>query len=167
MTTTTETTFREEHAELCGWLDSLSTDYDAKTHPFLLDMKVALRRYDHLTERQLAATEKFKARADEFAARKAADAEALKDVEPITEGRYEFEGEVLSTKVKFSQYGEQLKMIVRLDDGNKLWGTVPAALDQSEELHGKRVRLTAEVARSDDDPHFGFFKRPKNAREVS
>lgn len=82
---------------------------------------------------------------------------------PLPEGRYEIEGTIVSTKWQSSQYGETLKMLVVLDNElHKVWGTVPSALwDDADK--GARVRFTATVERSEDDPAFGFYKRPTKA----
>lgn len=148
---------------------------------FLGSLYRQLTRKGDLSERQIAAALRSQEREAEFTARRETEREALRDVDPIVEGRREIEGEVLSTKWKESMYGTTLKMLVREDDGNKVWGTVPEALQQltfetwSEvdqtyvpgiELKGSRVALTAEVTRSEDDEHFGFYKRPKNPRLI-
>ena len=79
-------------------------------------------------------------------------------------------GEILSTKWHDGSYGTTLKMTVRLDDGNRVWGSVPAHIEESvgmpSDLHGRKISFTATVTRSDRDPHFGFFKRPSGAELV-
>ena len=72
------------------------------------------------------------AKAEEFAARREREGET-EDVEadpttPLVEGRRQVTGVILSTKWQDSQYGETLKMLVKEDDGNKVWGTVPTVL---------------------------------------
>jgi hypothetical protein len=57
-----------------------------------------------------------------------------------------------------------MKMLVVTDTGWKVWGTMPAALDVDR---GARVRFTATVKPSDDDPHFGFFSRPTKAQVLT
>lgn len=126
-----------------------------------------LRKYGKLSAAQIAAVE----RGLERAARRAAEDAALADAEPLAEGKREVEGEVVSTKVQHSAYGSALKMLVKQDDGNKVWGTVPRTLedrayDEGFDLVGQRVRFTATVERSDTDEHFGFFKRPGKVKKV-
>lgn len=104
-------------------------------------------------------------REEERAAREAAEAATAS---PVVEGRITVEGEVLTTKWQESSYGygsEVLKMLVRDARGFKVWGTVPAAIDNVE--RGERVRFTATVEASQDDPTFGFFKRPSKAEVVA
>jgi len=78
----------------------------------------------------------------------------------IEEGRQSFVGEVLTTKWQDSFYGPVYKMLVQDDRGFKLWGTCPNAIDPSR---GDRVAFVATATPSDDDPKFGFFKRPAKA----
>jgi hypothetical protein len=57
-------------------------------------------------------------------------------------------------------YGSQHKMTVKLDDGNKVFGTMPQSIEDGYEDDpvGLRVEFTAKVEPKDD--HFGFFNRP-------
>ena len=96
--------------------------------------------------------------AEEREARKTADREASS---PVVEGRGVISGTILSLKVVSSQYGETLKMLVKDDRGFKLFGTVPAAIDDVEK--GDRVTFTARAEASKDDDRFGFYSRPSKA----
>lgn len=127
---------------------------------FLLDVAFKFRRYGSLSEAQVAAVIKSAARDAEFAARRAAEAEALAAAPELAEGRYELTGKVLSTKWQDNDFGGSLKMLVQLPEGNKVWGTVPSAINPSK---GDTVTFTAKVERSRDDAHFGFFSRPTKA----
>lgn len=148
---------------------------------FLNDLERKLHRYGYLTERQVAAVLRSKQREAEWQRRRQAEAEELAKAEPLAEGRRPIVGVILSTKWQESDYGSTLKMLVRQDDGNKVWGSVPESLqeltrpswDQEtgdviepelENLKGARVEFTATVERSRDDAHFGFFKRPSGAK---
>jgi len=79
---------------------------------------------------------------------------------PAPEGRVTITGEVLTVKLIDGYYGSTLKMLIGDDSGYRVWGTVPAAIDPER---GDRVTLTATVSPSDDDPTFGFYKRPTKA----
>lgn len=73
-------------------------------------------------------------------------------------------GKVLVTKWKpgYGYYSpDVLKMLVLDDHGFKLWGTVPAAIEDIEK--GDYVDLIANIEPSKDDLFFGFFKRPRKA----
>lgn len=73
----------------------------------------------------------------------------------------------VTTKVQLGDYGSTVKMLVRLDDNNKVWGTVPLALDCPDGgYRGHRVEFTGTIERSRDDEHFGFFSRPTKASLV-
>lgn len=141
-------------------------------NPFIEDVARKAERYD-LSDKQIEAVRKSAVRDAEFAARKAAEAARLAAAPALPEGRYEVEGKVLSHKQVESDYGTSTKMLVQMDDGNKVWGTVPQAiwdgLDNGEgydDLDGSRIRFTAQVERSNDDEHFGFYKRPTKAEVV-
>lgn len=142
---------------------------------FRVNLAHKVRRYGGLTEAQVAAVERGLDRQAEREAEEARVAAAP----PLTTGRQVLEGEVVSHRWQDGQFGAQHKMLVRLDDGCKVWGTVPEAVQDAtrpewddegrevaplvEELKGARVRFTATVVRSDDDEHFGFFSRPTKA----
>jgi len=141
-------------------------------HPFLNDMVHTFNKWGNLSERQTAAVRKFMVKAVEFAQRDAerqAEREAeVAASEPLAEGRRLITGIILSTKWQESMYGTTPKMLVKQADGNKVWGTVPdAAFEYSpagtltlDDLKGREVEFTATVERSQDDEHFGFYKRP-------
>lgn len=90
---------------------------------------------------------------------------------PVVEGKgVEVEGEVLSAKVRENDWGVEYKMLVRDDRGFKVWGTVPTSIIEAMDatakigsLKGSRVYFVANVKASDDDPTFGFAKRPRKA----
>lgn len=138
----------------------------------IIDIVWKLVKYGSLSEKQLRFVDvllnKIEKRAELQAQREAEKANAA-DV-PESDKRWAFEGVVLKTKYQQSQYGEQLKMLVKADEGYTLWGTVPSSL-QLVELNGiqrglergDRVRFTARISRSDSDSKFGFFSRPSQA----
>ena len=105
-------------------------------------------------------------RAPEIAAEKAA-AKALEMANakpvPLADGRMVVKGEVLSIREQEGFYGIQHKMLVKSDDGFKLWGSVPAAILQ-DVAKGSVVEFNASVKPSDDDKYFGFFSRPAKAK---
>lgn len=89
----------------------------------------------------------------------AAHAEAEKALQQkavVEDGRQQIEGEVLSVKEVSGDWGYTTKILVRRDDGARLFGTAPAncAIER-----GSRVRFTATVEKK--EPGFGLFKRPR------
>lgn len=132
----------------------------SRDEAFVYGLVLKLRKYGKLSDAQVAAIERGIARTDEQAAAKA----KLAETAPLVEGRYEIEGEVVSTKWQESQFGSTFKMLVAQADGTKVYGTVPAAFDFDPK--GMRVAFTAKVERSGDDQHFGFFSRPTKARVI-
>jgi hypothetical protein len=163
MTETEQNEWKIANIDLLCWLLS-----QENPHEFLADMVRAVKTYGALTPKQTAAVAKWQAnsnRAEEIANEEKAKAENLP---ALIEGRRILTGDVISTKWHDGSYGTTLKMVVRLEDGNKVWGTVPANIEpiEADNLIGKRVSFSATVKRSDRDPHFGFFSRPKDARFV-
>ena len=92
----------------------------------------------------------------QIAAQRIADAEAALPI-PVA-GRIAVSGTVLSMKGIASPHGYVTKMLVQHDDGWKVWGTVPQAF--AEVQTGQHVNFTATITVSDNDPKFGYFKRP-------
>lgn len=109
---------------------------------------------------------------------------------PVPTGRVVIEGEIRSMTWRDNDFGGAWKMLVVSAEGWKVWGTVPSALFDAEEvtalvydeagyfrsgewgsvgaaaetvLPGRRCRFTATVKASDDDPAFGFYSRPAKA----
>lgn len=95
-------------------------------------------------------------------ARTILDRETAKtQTEPLPEGRITITGAVATKKTIDTAYGTAVKMVVELDGGQRVYGTLPSALYGVE--RGQRVTFTATVTRSDDDHTFGWFKRPTKA----
>jgi hypothetical protein len=167
----------DAHANNALVLDRLVAGEQAGTlNSFTSDILRKLRLYGSLSERQVAAVLRGFERDAEWAARREAEAAALEGVAPLSEGRRRIEGEIVSAKVKTSRYGWVAKMLVREASGNKVWGSIPRAM-LNPDLHdgqnytgsdetlaplvGTTVVIVAQVRRSDDDQHFGFFSRPQ------
>jgi hypothetical protein len=139
----------------------------------LRDFWNSIHYWGKLTEKQEAVARRILTEnAERDANREAKRAEVIQQIRdgviqgvPTGKDR-RVEGEVLGMKWRDSQYGSTLKMRVKTDEGWTVWGTVPSRWhdnpDEEENLHpGDRVAFYAEVTASDDDPSFGFFKRPK------
>lgn len=139
-----------------------------------------LRRKGELSPKQLRAL----ARAAITSAERQAERDAEKAAEPETtslpanlDERIEITGKILAVKFTETAYGTSEKMLVLDDRGFRVWGTrgegmlAPADRDaggwieRDGEFHrpadkGDRVKFTARIEASDDDPAFGFYSRP-------
>lgn len=129
-------------------------------HSIVSDIASRLGHYGELSERQVELVFKL--------AREVADRKTAEDAEvkvAVVPGRRVITGTVLGTKVQDSVYGSVTKMLVRADDGQKLWGTVPSALFDGSDmpLRGRKVQFSGTVEASGKDPFFGFFSRPAKA----
>lgn len=95
-------------------------------------------------------------------------AEEAAKAAPVPTGRIEITGEIVSTRLQENTYAyggaATLKMLVKDDRGFKVWGTAPTSLTNVK--RGARVKFTAMVEPSKDDPKFGFFKRPTKAVNI-
>lgn len=145
--------------ELFAWLRA---ENDNPRSQFLLDMEIKAVN-GALTPNMISALERSFAKGQEFAAKKVEREAALAHAPKLAEGRYAFIGKVVSHKFSESQFGTQHKMLVEFANGNRVFGTMPAVLDNDFEFSndpvGKLVALTAKVEAKED--HFGFYSRPK------
>jgi len=126
------------------------------------DMVGKLIAYGDLSDKQFAFMAKLVKDIENrpaIEAARQAESDAANPV-PVTDKRIRITGEILSVKWKDTAYGTMLKMLVRSDDGFKVYGTVPAGLDVGEDSKGTRVAFDAKIQPSRDDPKFGFFNRP-------
>jgi hypothetical protein len=146
--------FLKEHGPLIAALKNFSDSVK-----FSASLIESFTEFGSLTDTQVSAAQAFIAKE----AARPAPAAAI-------EGRIEITGEIISSKVQYSDYGRTSKMLVLDDRGFKVWGTVPKDVpgecnDQDEWLatRGTRVTFTATISRSDNDSTFGFFKRPTKA----
>lgn len=128
----------------------------------IIDVVGKLVKYGSISDKQYNLIDVLLNRIANRAVREAerkAEAERALDV---PSGRMTVNGTVLMTRVDDSPFGYNatvVKMLFKADPeagGYKLWGTCPAHIEK-----GQHIRLTATLERSDRDPKFGFFKRPK------
>jgi len=153
--------WREENAEIVAWIQGQPDT----AHNFLLDMKKALDEWGKLTPGQLRASVKWQERDKARAQEKPRETPAT----PLEEGRRTMTGVVKSVKWQEGDFGTQLKMLVELLDGNRVWGTVPSAIIPAmdeQALVGKSIVFTGTVKRSGKDEHFGYFSRPAGAKVI-
>jgi hypothetical protein len=80
--------------------------------------------------------------------------------EDCPRGRVTITGTVIKCAEHESDWGVSWKLTVKDDRGFLVWLTCPATLDASR---GDRIQITASVEPSQNDPKFGFGKRPARA----
>ena len=141
---------------------------------FVHDIGRKLRTYGDLSDAQVSAVRKVYASSVKRESEKVAEIpESLADAPT---GRVVVEGTVVSTKWQESQYGDTLKMLVKVTESDestwKLWVSVPSSLhrDYFDEVsgawvdmnvnRGDVVKIRVTVTPSDNDPSFAFGSRP-------
>jgi hypothetical protein len=122
---------------------------------FAQDVIGKLNHFGSLSQRQVEALVASLARDVERAAQRAQ--EATLPVGNAPSGRQTATGTVLSLKLHESSYGEQLKMLVQLENRAKVWLSVPSAASLER---GDVVTVTATFTVSPTDSTFAFGKRP-------
>lgn len=164
----------ESHATAYRYL--VEQNARERVSQFFVDLLRKARRFGNLTPAQLAAVLRS---IEQDATRAAERAAELKGAEPLPVGRRTVTGEVVSVRWRDGQF-PGYKMVVREPSGNRVWGSLAQSLDPElnprlndegidtyEGIVGRTVTMTATVTGSDDDEHFGFFKRPAGAVYVS
>ena len=99
------------------------------------------------------------------AEREAEEAAAWAAAAEVPTGRVEVTGEVISIRTNENEWGYITRTVVRDAQGFKVWGTLPSAISGAK--RGDIVTFTATLTPSNDDPKFGFFKRPTKASIVA
>lgn len=138
-------------------------------------IREAMQDWGGLTEKQLAFVRKAYARNVERAAGRDAEENARRARAPHwTAGRQTIEGEVKTarfheTQVAWNASATSVKALLLLDDGRKIWTSIPKHLWRDGELHGEellkslreqRLTFAVTVEPSADDPSMAFGKRP-------
>ena len=157
---------RKAAAEFVAKHEGLKEAFEVDHH-IINDIESRLRQWGSISDKQVELVFKI---GRQMVDREAEKAKEVANAGPMPEGRIEIEGEVIHTKWQdnpFAYGASTLKMLVRLADGNKVWGTMPTSLTDCDTDKGDTVKFTATVEVSDDDKHFGFFKRPAKAERVA
>lgn len=133
-------------------------------HRISQDLDAKLMSFGSLSEAQIALA--FKLHADAYCPARPQETNV-----PAPEGRQTIRGTVVSVKEHRGDFGDTLKMTVKVttDAGAWLcWGTVPQGLypNGGGPDKGREIEFTATIQRG-REPHFAFFKRPTNARIVN
>lgn len=119
------------------------------------DIVSKLVKYGSISDKQVAFIEKLLAKIPQreiVAAQRETEKAAAAD---CPTGRVEIKGTVLGLKVVETDFGTSTKILVQAETGYKVWGS---RFDNVEK--GAAVHFVASVQPSNDDPKFGFFKRP-------
>jgi hypothetical protein len=152
---------------LIDYVDAHSTGKDAfgyEGSAFLISLYFQFKKYAELSEKQLASIEPAIVRQSETdqknAEREAVKIDLINSGVQAPEGKITIEGEVVGLKEYESQYGITYKMIVKADAGWAVFATIPSNINPAK---GDRVRFSATLTRSQDDPLFAFAKRPTKA----
>jgi hypothetical protein len=122
---------------------------------FVQDVFAKLDKYGSLSVNQVSAVLKSMQRDVEYAAKRAV--EALLPKVDAPKGRVDVTGVVLSLKWQTSDFGEQLKMVVKLDTGARVWVSAPGKYTLEV---GDTVQFRATFEPSKDDASFAFGSRP-------
>ena len=153
---------------------------NAERNNFAASLYGAYWDYGKLTEKQCAVVrEQIKGNTKRQAEWKAKQAAEAALAEPVPAGRHAITGVVLSTREERRSFGYDrsdwcTKILVKDDRGFKVWGTaagnicsLKAAQEEDGVCKGDTVTFTATLTPSDDDPKFGFFKRPSGAAIIA
>jgi hypothetical protein len=129
------------------------------SHKIILSISDQLFRKGEITDKQRTAAIKIAKQEKERAAQETERKTGLTNLEA---GKQEITGTILNFKDVESQYGITTKMLVQLDNGNRLFGTCPRSLMSDEKVQrGSKVAFVATV--EPKETGFGFFSRPTKA----
>lgn len=158
-----------EHADVLGYLANSGSWSD-----FFDSLQQQVDEHRPLTERQVAAVRNAIARDRERAERDAHAKAAATTAAPA--GTTCIEGEIITVRQLDNDYngGVVHKLRVLADGGYQVYLTMPRAIAPREysaldwqaflkSLPGKRIRFTAELSPSAEDPAFAYGKRPRSA----
>lgn len=143
--------------EYAAW--ALNTAYDIATEA---------RQYGQASDKQIALVCRLISEIEEKAAQYVPPVQSG----DVPTGRVQIEGIVLGAPKWYdNSFGGSWKMTVKLDNGSRVWGTVPTCLLTTPQEYddyvgpavgaGDRVRFTATVKPRELD--FGWYSRPANA----
>ena len=179
----------EDHEEILAWLDANGhIAHTGEPQGFAESLWYAYHiAYGKLTEKQCDAVRKCIAREAEWAAQKEAKkaewAKERENAEDVPEGRAVITGAIIGEKIVDSQFGQTRKITVKDDRGFIVYGTIARAIedkiiddfydneyeqDENAKIKfvGVRITFAAAITPSDDDPKFGFYKRPTKAQII-
>jgi len=137
----------------------------AVDHYIINDISYRLNRYGTISKKQITLVKKI---VKEKIKRDKEEKKRLAKLTDIDAGKYEIEGVILSVKSYENNFNGRvrstLKMLVQLDNGNRVFGTFPSSLYSNDPAKDRRVSFTATF--SQKEKGFGYFKRPTKAKFV-
>ena len=155
-----------DEPEVVEFLDELPEN---ERFAFLVDMKAAYERFGSLTVNQTNAVKKIMERREEQARKQVEEAVQLAHAPLAPEGRETVQGTIIRRKSAPGYMGgTSWKMLVKLDDGNKVYGSIPRSIEDGVwatddgSYEGKRVEFTATFTRKED--HFSYYKNPAKGK---
>ena len=134
----------------------------------LVHIEESLKHFGTLTEKQAAYVVKLRALILEKHPKdkmEKAARDALLESVPDGDERITIRGKVVSTKIDYTQYGEQWKMLVQDIRGFRVYGSIPSSIYDAQ--RNDYVTFIARVKRSKSDRLFGFYSRPTSASFVA
>ena len=130
----------------------------------IIDIVDKLVRFGSISEKQTAFLAKLLDKIPQRAAIAAQRAAETAAAAPCPIGRVTVVGEILTVREQDSNFGMGYKMLVRADSGFKVWVTCPGGYERKR---GERVSFNCALTPSNDDPKFGFGKRPTKFEVLS
>ena len=159
--------FAASQPELYAFLTGDEIDLPEYDDYFIKQMKYALERWGWLTDRQADALKKAIARKAEWLRRKTEERIALEDAPVLEAGKADIVGRIASSKLESNPFADGMvrKMLVVLDNGNKVYGTMPRSIEDAvDEYNDVRVSFSATIKPKED--HFGYFSRPTKGKVI-
>jgi hypothetical protein len=160
-----------EFPTLVEFFDNM--DLDEERSGFLCSLKWGFDKYGSLLPRQIEAAQQTLQRRQEAIAKRLAEPTPDGPLDDQDGKRQKLQGTIVSHKWQSGgyRYEKTHKMLVRLDDGNKVWGSMPQSIEdhaahQNIDPKGMKIQFVASVKRSNNDDHFGFFNRPAQAKVI-
>lgn len=150
------------------WKEMNEYSRNHKEEHTIWDIVGKLIKYGNISEPQTNFLRNLLTRIQERPARLALRQAEAEKAEDCPDGRVVITGLVISLREEDTPYGLAIKILVKDDRGFKVWGSRPRAIENkvtgewggNAEV-GDRVSFKATVTRSQNDPKFGFGKRPE------
>jgi hypothetical protein len=135
-------------------------------NPIARDIALKVERFGPLTDKQASFLVKLHKEAQEKTRQLDAG-----EIAPCPSGKVTVTGSIVSVKRVLDEFRStrwatayKSKILVQDDRGFRVFGSLPTAaavaVSEREDIRGMRLSFTCDVEPKNDDPTFGFFKRP-------